>query len=467
MSASAPPLHVRQGRIVDPATGFDGVADLLIREGRVDARGVVPFEPPADALLIEAAGKIVCPGFVDLHTHLRFPGSSQKETMASGTAAAAAGGFTTVCAMANTDPVVDSVEVLERVLEEARREAMVHVRQLAAVTVGLRGERLTDVAALARAGSVAFSDGGKPVRDGEIMRRALAAAAREGRAVSAHEEDPGLVGAGLANAGPAARRLGLPEWPCSGEASMVARDLALLERQGGHLHVAHVSCADTVALLRGAKERGLNVTAEVTPHHLRLTDRLLEGDSALSLTPAHPCTKVNPPLRSAHDVETLVGALADGVIDAVATDHAPHADADKALPYERAAFGISAIETALPLLLDLVRAGRIDLPTLISRLTVAPARIFGLDAGTLRPGARADVCIFDPDAVWQVSPEALLSKGKNTPLLGAQLRGRVVHTFVEGRIVHEGTASPSSPRPPSLEGTREGWPYKGGEGESS
>jgi dihydroorotase len=337
--------------------------------------------------------------------------------------------------MANTDPVVDSVEVVGQVLEEAGREGRVHVRQLAAVSYGLRGAELTDMRALASVGAVAFSDDGKPIWKGEIMRKALRASRELGKPISVHEEDPAVVGKGVANAGQAARRLVLPEWPCSGESGMVARDIALLAKEGGHLHVAHASCAETVSLVRVAKRRGLAITAEVTPHHLRLTDRLLEGDPFLSLPPRDPRTKVNPPLRSSHDADALVEGLADGTMDAVATDHAPHTAADKALPYETAAFGFSGIETALPLLLELVRNGRLALDTLIERLTIGPARVFGLDAGTLRPGSIADICIFDPSACWTLAAEAMRSKGKNTPLLGSSLQGRVTHTIVAGTVV--------------------------------
>lgn len=427
-------LCIRGGRIIDPATRVDTVGDLLIEDGRI--RSVVPggLESAGDIPVLDAAGRVVTPGFVDLHTHLRFPGFPDKETMESGTEAAAAGGFTTVCAMANTQPVVDRVSVVQQVLDEARRMARVQVRSLAAVSAGLQGEQLTDLPALWEAGAVAFSDDGKPVWNEPIMRQALAFSRASGAPISVHEEDPALVGRGVANAGVAARRLRLAEWPCRGEATMVARDVALLADCGGHLHLAHVSCRETVALLRAARERGLRLTAEVTPHHLTLTDELLEGDPATDLPPAHPCTKVNPPLRSPEDVQALVEALRDGTIDAVATDHAPHTRADKAGPYTSAAFGLIGLETALPLLLDLVRSGALDLVTAVERLTAGPARVFGMAAGTLRAGTAADVCIFDPDLPWRVQPEALRSRGKNTPLLGRELRGQVLATLVHGEI---------------------------------
>ncbi len=432
------PLVIRAGRVIDPSAGLDRLADVLLEEGRV-AHIAPPLGPvPDGAQVVDAAGQIVCPGFVDLHTHLRFPGFPDKETIASGTRAAAAGGFTTICAMANTQPVVDSPHVLEAVLDECRRTACVRVHQLGAVSIGLRGERLADLRALAEAGAVAFSDDGKPVWNASVMEEALGWSQILDRVISVHEEDPAIVQGGMANEGERAARHYLPPWPCGGEASLVARDIALLAQVGGKLHIAHASCAETVALLRAARDRGLQVTAEVTPHHLRLTDRLLEGDLDLSLPPAHPCCKVNPPLRSEHDVEALVEALAEGLIEAVATDHAPHNRADKSGSFIDAAFGISAIETALPILLDLERMRRISLPVMVERLTCGPAQVFGLNAGTLRIGSPADVCVFDPDACWQVTDETLYSRGKNTPLLGATLTGRVTHTIVAGNLVHEG-----------------------------
>jgi dihydroorotase len=436
MIPAPPPLLLRSGRVIDPSAGIDRLADVLVENGRIAHIAPSGGPAPAGAQVIDATGQIVCPGFVDLHTHLRFPGFPDKETIESGTRAAAAGGFTTVCAMANTRPVVDSPRVLEHVLDECRRSACIHVHQLAAVSIGLLGEQLADLWSLSEAGAVAFSDDGKPVWKASVMEEALGWSQTLDRVVSVHEEDPAVVRGGMANAGHRAARLNLPPWPCAGEATLVARDIALLEQVGGNLHIAHVSCAETVALLRAARDRGLHVTAEVTPHHLRLTDRLLEGDPDLSLTPAHPCCKVNPPLRSEHDLEALIGALADGLIQAVATDHAPHAQVDKSGTFVDAAFGFSTIETALPLLLDLRRAHRLSLAVIVERLTCGPARVFGLDAGTLGVGSPADVCVFDPNARWQVTGEALHSRGKNTPLLGAHLIGRVTHTIAAGVVVH-------------------------------
>ena len=431
-----PPMLIRGGRVIDPSRGLDRVADVLLMDGRIAAVGVSNLPAVTGATEVDAAGHVVCPGFVDLHTHLRYPGFPDKETIESGTAAAAAGGFTTVCAMANTMPVVDSVEVLQDVLDECRRSAHVRVRQLGAVSLGLRGQRLSDFPALARHGAVAFSDDGKPVWDAGIMERALTWSDRLETPVSVHEEDPSIVRGGVANAGDRAVRHRLPPWPCAGEASLVARDLEILERVGGRLHVAHVSCAETVALLRSARERGLAVTAEVTPHHLSLTDGLLDGDEALGVPPAHPCCKVNPPLRAPDDVQAVVQGVADGTIGAIATDHAPHTRADKERSFTEAAFGFTALETALPLLLELVRTGRLSMSVVVERLTSGPACIFGLPGGTLHEGALADVCIFDPNMAWRLSDETVYSRGKNTPLMGARMVGRVTKTIVGGAVVH-------------------------------
>jgi dihydroorotase len=433
------PLLIRGGRIVDPSQPIDLVGDVLVVDGRIAEIGPAIEIAPENTESIDARGYVVTAGFIDLHTHLRYPGYPEKETIDSGTAAAAAGGFTTVCAMANTNPVVDRVEILEQVKAEVTRSAHVRVLQLGAVSLGLRGNEQTDMRAMAAAGAIAFSDDGKPVWNGRLMESALREAAVLNRTISVHEEDPALVRDGVANDGEPARRLGLAPWPCAGEASLLARDVELLERTGGRLHVAHVSCADTLLVLRDAVARGLDVSAEVTPHHLRLTDTLLNGGE-FGLPAGHPCTKVNPPLRSPEDVEAMIEGLASGLICAVATDHAPHAAADKQGDFEAAAFGFSSIETALPLLLDLVRAGRLNLTTVICRLTIGPAAVFGGHGGTLHSGALADICVFDPDERWTVAPETMHSSGKNTPILGAVMQGRVRLTIVGGRIAHR--ASP-------------------------
>lgn len=429
-------MLISGGRVVDPSTGIDRVTNILIEDGRIRALIDSNVPVPGGMTAVDATGLIVCPGFVDMHTHLRFPGYPDKESIDTGTHAAAAGGFTTVCAMANTSPVVDSADILKHVLDECARSARVRVRQFGAVSMGLKGVSLADLPALAQAGAVAFSDDGKPVWDAALMRDALAWSRRLGQVISVHEEDPALVRGGVANAGERAARLKLSPWPCSGEASLVARDISLLEQGGGLLHIAHVSCAETVALLRDARARDVEVTAEVTPHHLLLTEQLLDGDDQLSLPSAHPCCKVNPPLRAQHDVDALVDALADGIIQAVATDHAPHTKGDKTRSFTDAAFGFTAIETALPLVLDLERSGRLTMMTVLQRLTSGPAKILGLPAGTLRVGAPADVCVFDPKARWKVTDETLYSRGKNTPLFGAELLGRVAHTVVGGQLVY-------------------------------
>lgn len=429
-------LRIEGCRILDPGTGFDGLGNVAVNNGHIESWGSLDRHAEARDLVIDGRGLVLTPGFIDLHAHLRFPGFPDKETIASGTAAAAAGGFTTVCAMANTSPVVDDVAVLREVLEKIRLTALVRVHQLAAVSVGLLGERLTDMEALAAAEAVAFSDDGKGVSNSSLMASALAKSEQLGSPISVHEEDRAIVGGGVANAGTIARSFNLAEWPCRGESAMIARDLDLQRANGGHLHVAHVSCVESITLVRDARRRGLNVTAEVTPHHLSLTDSLLLGDEDLGLQTADPQLKVNPPLRSREDLEALVAAVADGTIDAIATDHAPHAARDKAMPFAEAAFGFSGFELALPLLMNLVRSGKLDLPTVVERLTAGPARTFHLAGGTLEAGSPADICIFDPDEEWVATSEALVSRGKNTPWLNATLRGRVRYTIVGGEVVH-------------------------------
>ncbi len=439
------------GRVVDPASGLDEPADVLVQAGRIAAIGR-RLGRPDDASIVDAAGLVVAPGFVDLHCHLRDPGQEHKETLASGLAAAAAGGFTTVCCMPNTVPPLDSPALVRLVRERAAALSPIHLQVIAAVSMGQRGERLAPLADLAAAGAMAFSDDGRPVWDDALMREALRAAATLGLPLSLHEEDPALAAGGVMNAGAVATRLGLPGLPSAAEERMIARDIALLaasldrspDRRGEgpatahhgrtRLHIAHVSTADAVELVRAARRRGLPVSAEATPHHLTLTEDLVARP--WDDRPYDTRGKVNPPLRTPEDVAAVVAGLADGTIACIATDHAPHAEADKRRGYEDAAFGISLFETALGSVLQLVHDGRMTLPMLVERLTVGPARLFGLDAGTLTVGRPADIVIFDPDEWWTVDASRFLSRGHNTPLDGARLRGRVRLTMAAGRAAY-------------------------------
>ena len=435
------PVLVKGGRIVDPSQDMDERGDLLIQDGVIE--GIHPdMTPPDGTRVIDAGGLVVCPGFIDLHCHLREPGFEYKETIATGTRAAARGGFTTVCAMPNTDPVMDSRAVVDFVLRLAREEGAVRVLPIGAVTAGSRGAALTEMAELAEAGAVGFSDDGHPVADANVMRQALSYASGLGLPIINHCEVPELSAGGVMNEGWVATRLGLKGLPRSAEEAMVARDIALAETTGGRLHVAHASTAGTVELVRQAKERGLKVTCEATPHHLTLTDETVLGRGAaayepLSVSAYDTNAKVAPPLRSRPDVEAMVEGLRDGTVDLIATDHAPHASIEKMCTFDEAANGISVLETALGSLMSLVHSGALTLPTLVDRLTAAPARFLGVGLGTLRPGAPADVTLFDPAAEWVVDPAAFASRGKNTPLAGATLKGRVAATIAAGRVVHD------------------------------
>jgi len=428
-------ILLTNGRVIDPLTGLDAVGDVLVVDGRVAAIG---HDAPqlAGAQVVDCAGLVVTPGFVDLHCHLREPGQEHKETLASGLAAAAAGGFTTVCCMPNTTPPLDMPERVQWARARAASVSPVHLYVIAAITTEQAGERLAPLRELADAGAVAFSDDGRPVWNDDVMRLALRGAGALGLPLSLHEEDRGLAAGGVMNAGPVAARLGLRGLPAAAEERMIARDIALLAAEGGRsrVHIAHVSTAGAVALVRDAKRRGLPVSAEATPHHLTLTDDLVARP--WDGRPYDTRAKVNPPLRTKEDVDAVVEGLIDGTIEAVATDHAPHSAADKRCPYEQAAFGISLFETALASVLALYHEGRAPLPTLVERLTAGPARLFGIDAGTLTPGGRADIVVFDPNEEWTVDAAAFRSRGKNTPLDGARLRGRVVMTLAGGAEVY-------------------------------
>ncbi|HEX2032708.1 MAG TPA: dihydroorotase [Chloroflexota bacterium] len=438
------PILIRGGRVVDPANGVDTVADVLLRDGTVlevgrgaGGRGV---GAPEGARTIEAAGLVVAPGFVDLHTHLREPGFEEKETIHSGTLAAAAGGFTSLCCMPNTEPALDTAAAIEFVRRTARVTGVVRVYPIGAITRGRKGRELAELAELAEVGAVAFSDDGDCVMDSAVMRHALEYSLIVHRPIVQHAEDKALSAGGVMHEGAVAARLGLAGWPRQAEEVIVARDLQLAELTGAHLHVAHASSAGTVELLRQARQRGVRATAEVTPHHLTLTDDLVAGrwwSATASLPPYDTSTKVNPPLRTVEDGAALVAGLKEGVVDCIATDHAPHAAPDKQCEYALAAFGISNLETALGSVLSLVHGGSLSLAEAIAAMTCRPAAVFGLPGGTLSPGSPADVTIFDPEREWCVDPQQLRSKGKNTPLAGHFLRGQVLFTIVGGEVVYE------------------------------
>ena len=442
-SMSKQSILIKGGRIIDPSQGVDTIGDLLIERGLI--RGIDGQIPsPEGAEIIEADGKVVSPGFVDLHCHLREPGYEDQETIATGTRAAARGGFTTVCAMPNTDPPTDSWGAVDFVLRKARDEGVARVLPIGCVTKASRGKELAEMWELFQAGVVGFSDDGHPVADSNIMRQALSYSSSQGLPIINHCEVPELFKGGAMNEGWVSNRLGIRGIPNSAEEIMAARDIALTELTGGRLHLAHVSSAGTLDLVRRAKEKRITVTCEVTPHHLTLGDEAIlgcqNGDSpfeALTSRAYDTSAKVNPPLRSIRDVEAMVEGLRDGVIDFVATDHAPHNQTRKLCTFDDAAFGISVLETAFGSLMSLVHAGRIGLPLLIEKLTVSPARFLGRnDLGTLRKGALADVTVFDPDAEWVVDASRFASKGKNTPLDGWTLKGMVEMTIVGGVIVY-------------------------------
>jgi dihydroorotase len=402
--------------------------DLLCQGGAIVATGT-GIDAPGDAHVIDSGGAVVAPGLVDGHVHLREPGQSAKETIATGTRAAAAGGFTSVLCMPNTEPVVDTPAAVEWVLARAREAGHCRVHPIAALTIGQRGEQLTDMIALAGAGAVAFSDDGRPVMSAAVMRRALEYSTHAARPVIGHEEDLALRGDGHMNEGPVATRLGIPGIPAAAESVMVRRDCDLVELAGGHAHFAHLSCAGSLDALRDGKRRGLAVTGETCPHYWSLTDDAVgAGDTN---------AKMNPPLRSERDRRAVIAGIVDGTIDCFATDHAPHAAGDKDQPFDHAPFGIVGLETALALTFShLVAPGHIDRVRALELWTDAPRRVFGLPPVELAVGFPADLVLIRPDEEWTVIPERFHSKGRNTPFRGFCLRGAVLATICGGRVTH-------------------------------
>jgi dihydroorotase len=425
-------LVIQNGRIIDPGQNLDMPGSLLIAGGKIAWVGREKESPPHNNYdVIDAQGLVVCPGFIDLHCHLRQPGFEDKETIASGTMAGARGGFTTVACMPNTEPPLDNKKTIEFVKAKAAREGIIRVLPIGCVTKGRKGRELADMDELAKAGVIGFSDDGDPVSTPELMRRALEYSLVSNLPIIDHCQDKALSQGGQMNEGRLSAELGLRGIPDIAEENIVTRDLELAEKTGGRLHIAHVSTAGSVELIRRAEAKGVRVTAEATPHHLTLTEERVKG--------LNTNAKVNPPLRTEGDVKALIEGLKDDTIDIIATDHAPHTAAEKSQPFDLAPFGISGFETALGSLLGLVQRGELSLPTLIAKLTAEPARILGPKhgLGTLAVGAPADVTILDPNLEWVVDTKEFASKGRNTPLAGERLKGKVMMTIYGGKVVYK------------------------------
>jgi dihydroorotase len=416
---------IKNGRVIDPASETDGVMDVLI-EGSFIAEIAENISAP-DAEIVDAGGLIVAPGFVDMHTHLREPGFEHKETIETGSRSGIRGGYCALVPMANTDPVADCADVIDRVKASAKKSAWTHIYPVASVTLGQKGKDLVQIGDLKEAGVIALSDDGHPVVDGEVLSVALECANMYGLPIISHCENPTLAAGGCMHEGSVSASLGVRGIPAAAEETMVARDIDLLRRAGGRLHIAHVSCAGSVDCIRTAKREGLSITAETAPHYFTLTDKAVQKYGAHA--------KMNPPLRAEADVEAVKEGLSDGTIDAIATDHAPHAEAEKAAGLAEAPFGIVGLETALPLVItQLVDKGVLTLSQAIARLTIEPAKILNLAMGSLEPGARADITIFDPAAEVVIDASRFESKGRNTPFDGWSLKGQAVHVIVAGNI---------------------------------
>ena len=419
-------ILLKNGRVIDPANGIDQIRDVLIVDGRIRALGQPGSLAGQDGLVYDVTGKWVVPGLIDMHVHLREPGQEYKETIETGTRAAAAGGFTAVAAMPNTKPVNDNQTVTVFILAKAAEAGLARVYPVGAISSGSNGEHLAEFGELRQAGAVAVTDDGLPVGNSQLMRRALEYAGNHDLLVISHAEDLSLSQSGAMNDGPLATRLGLRGIPHVAEEIMVYRDLALAEFTGRPIHIAHVSTRESLALIRRAKEKGVAVTAETAPHYFTLTEKAVDGYNTLA--------KMNPPLRTEADVAAVREALRDGTLDAIATDHAPHGELDKDQEFDLAANGIIGLETAVPLTLQLVREKQLDARRMVELLSVNPARILGVPGGTLSVGAPADIAVIDPEKKFVFTEESIQSKSRNSPFLGWELQGKAVLTILEGRI---------------------------------
>ena len=428
-------LLIRGGRIIDPSQQLDQISDLLIENGCVKSIGDTSHDDEPE--IFDASGLIVAPGFIDLHVHLREPGEEYKETIASGSAAAAAGGFTSICAMPNTKPVNDNASVTRFIIDKAREAGLARVYPVGAITRELKGEELAEMAEMKEAGAVAVTDDGRPVMNAQVMRHAMEYARDHGLVVVDHCQDLDLAAGGVVNEGRISTLLGLKGMSGAAEESHVARDIMLAEMTGVRVHIAHISTAGAVEMVRRAKRQGLAVSCEVTPHHLALTDAAVVGFDTN--------TKMSPPLRSEEDRLALIEGVRDGTIDAIATDHAPHHLDEKMFEYDRAPFGVVGLETALSVAVTVLHhSSGIPIARIIEMMTIGPARAFSLPGGTLAKGASADIVVFDPDSEWTVDPKRFKSKSRNSPFAEWRVRGSIAATFVGGREVYRRMITPSA-----------------------